>query len=104
MVKDKLARQLHNLGLVEAYSNKLKSSGPTSYFRGRHQIDGVWCTRILVPESVSAYNFNLGAGDHRAYDIDFQVKSILGDLALPMYSPKKTHLVCSFPIIVQRCL
>ena len=64
MVTGKLARQLWNLGLVEAYCNKFKSTGPTSYFRGRHQIDGECYTHNIIPTSVSACNFHFGVGDH----------------------------------------
>ena len=36
MVKGKFDRELQNLGLVEAFRNKFKSTGPVSYFRGQH--------------------------------------------------------------------
>ena len=102
MVTGKLDRQLQKLGLVEAYSDKFKSLGPASCFRGRHQVDGVWCTRGIVPTSVSTCPFNFGAGDHIVYEVDFQVKIIVGDLALPLFSPNKRCLMSSFLIIVQR--
>ena len=42
VVKGKLAKQLNNLGLVEAFCTKFNpEGGPASYFRGRHQIDGL---------------------------------------------------------------
>ena len=48
VVKGQLAKQLQNLGLAEAYCTKFDSEGgPASYFRGRHQIDGVWHTSKL---------------------------------------------------------
>ena len=42
VVKGKLAKQLKNLGLVEAFCTKFNlEGGPASYFIGRNQIDGV---------------------------------------------------------------
>ena len=84
MIKSKLSQQLRNLGLVEVYYNKFKTSGPASCFRGRHQIDGVWFTRNTVTTSVATYPFHLGFGYHRACIVDFQVNSFLGELATPL--------------------
>ena len=53
-VKVKLARQLKTLGIVESFYTKFNpKGGPVSYFRGRHQIDEVWCTRNVMPTEVS---------------------------------------------------
>ena len=35
-IKNKIALQLQKLGLIQAYNNKFKSTGPASCFRGRH--------------------------------------------------------------------
>ena len=43
VVKGNLARQLNNLGLVGAFYTKFNlEGGPASYFRDRHQIDGMF--------------------------------------------------------------
>ena len=42
VVKGQLAKQLQHLGLAEAHCSKFDSDGgPASYFRGKHQIDGI---------------------------------------------------------------
>ena len=81
MVKGKLALQLQKLGLVEAYTNKFQSTCPASYFRGRHHVDGMWHTRNIVPTSVSIFPFHFCVGDHRVDVVEFQMKSMLGDLS-----------------------
>ena len=48
--------------------------------------------------------FHFGVGDHRAYAVEFQMKIMLGDLSIPLCSPNKRRLTCSFTIIFQRCL
>ena len=53
VVKGKLSCQIHNVGIVEAYSNNFKSAGLASCFRSTHHVDSVWCTRNVVPASVS---------------------------------------------------
>ena len=57
-----------------------------------------------MPTAVSISLFHFGVGDHRAHVVDFQMKSTLGDLAIPLCSPNKIHITYSFPIIVQRYL
>ena len=57
-----------------------------------------------MPTEVSITPFHFGVGDHRAYVVDFQMKSILGDLAIPMCTPNKRRLTRFFTIIVQRYL
>ena len=74
-VKGELARQIQKLGLVKACINKFKSSGPTSCFRGRKQLDGIWNTRNIAPASFSTCTFNFGAGDHRFHVVNFQAKA-----------------------------
>ena len=89
MVKGKLTKQLRNARLIEAYFNKFKIEGTNSYFRDKHQIDGVSHARNIVSSSVAIFHFHFGAGDHRNCTIDFQVSSIIGELALPLRSPNK---------------
>ena len=101
MVKCKISQQLRNLWLVEACYNKFKTVGPASYFIDRHQIDGVWFTRNTVIKSVAMYSFHFEVGDHRAYMVDFQVNSTLGELATRLNSPNKILSTWSFPIIFQ---
>ena len=72
MAKDKLAKR--NLGIVEACFNQFKFSVLASYFRGTHQIDGVWHTSSIVSSSIDTLPFQFGIGDHRPYIVCFQVK------------------------------
>ena len=104
MVKGKLSRQLRNVGIVEAYFNKFESKGPASCFIGRYQIDRVWCTSGIVPTTVAMFTFQRGTWHYRLYITEFQVLSILGDLALPLSSPNERQLNCSSTIIVQLCV
>ena len=84
MIKSKLALQLQKLGLVEFYNCKCKSAGHASYFKDGHHVDGVWCTRNIVPEEVCVTPFHFGSGDRRDYEFDLQMKSMLGKLAIPL--------------------
>ena len=105
VLKGKLARQLNNLGIVEAFCTKFNpEGGPASHFRGRHQIDGVWYTRNIVPTADSTCPYHFGTSDHRAYTVDFQIDSMLGELSVPLCVLNRRLLPCSFPIIVQRYL
>ena len=105
VVKGKIAKQLKNLGLVEAFCAKFNPrGGPASCFRGRHQIDGVWHASKIVPTVVTICPYDFGIGDHRSYVVDFQMNSILGELSVQSRVMKKRHITCSFPTIVQRCL
>ena len=67
-------------------------------------MDGVWHTRNIVPTPVSMCPYKFGAVYHREHAVDFQVKSILDDLALSPYLSNKIRLRCSFLIIAQRFL
>ena len=57
-----------------------------------------------MPTAVSISPFHFGVGCHMAYVVDLQMKSMLGNLVIPLYSPNKTRLTFSFPIIVKRYL
>ena len=104
-VVKKLSRQLNNLGMVEAFFANFNPEGsPASYFRGRHQIEGVWYIRKIVPTAVSICTHHFDTGDHRAYVVDFQMNSMLGELSISLCVPNRRRLTCSFPIIVQRYL
>ena len=71
-VKSQLAKQLQKLGLAEGHCTKFNpEGGPASCFRGRNQIDGVWCARKVTPTAVTLCPFNFGVGDHRAHTVDF---------------------------------
>ena len=89
---------------LQKYITKFQKVGPTSHFRGSQQIDGIWYTRNIVPTSTSMCPFHFCVGDNRAYVIDFQMKTVLGDLDIPLCSTKKRRLMFSFPIILQRNL
>ena len=102
VIKDKLALQLQKL--VEAYDKNLKTAVPASCFRGIYQIDSIWNTNNIMPTIVSMTPFHFGVGDQKFYVVDFQIKSILVDLAIPLFSSNKRHVMWFFPIFVQRYL
>ena len=71
-VKGKVARQLKNLGIVEAYCTKFDHAGRlTLWFRGRHQIDEVWHICNTAPTAATIYPYCFGTGDHRVQVADF---------------------------------
>ena len=78
VVKFKLAQEQQNLGLAKTYCNKFKTSFPTSCFKVRCKIDGVWFIRNTVITSVAMCTFNFGVGYHRACVVGFQVNIFLG--------------------------
>ena len=105
LVKGRLAKQLQHLGLAEAYCTKFDSDGgPASFFRGKHQIDGIWYTRNVIPTAVSFCPFHFGVGDHRMYTVDFQLTSVLGELSVPLHVINKRRLICTNKIVVNRYL
>ena len=90
VVSGSLAKQLRRLGLAEAYCSKFApKGGPASYFRGRHQIDGIWCSLNVIPTAVTLCPFHFGVEDHRAYIVDFRLTSMLGELSIPLRVTKK---------------
>ena len=94
MIKGKIVLDIQKLGLVEAYNNKFKSTSPTSYFRGTHQIDGIWCAHSIVSTEVSISLFNFDEEEHIVCAVGFQMKSIIGDLQITLCLPnKKTSYV-----------
>ena len=100
-VKGQLAKQLQKLGLAELCCTKFNlEGGPASYFEGRHQIDGVWYNRKIIPTTATLCLFHFGVGDHRAYIVDFQMISALGELSVPLHVVNKRMLICSFMLIV----
>ena len=105
IVKGKLARHLNNLVMVEYFCTRFDpSGGPTSYFRGRYQIDGFWYTCSIVTTAVTIYPYRFGLRDHRAHLVDFQTNSMFCELYASLSSLNKRCLTWSFPIIVQRYL
>ena len=99
------AKQLQRLGLAEAHYRKFgPEGGPVSYFRGRHQIDGIWCTRNVIPTAVTLCPFYFEAEDHRACILDFKLTSMLGELSVLLHVTKKRQLICSSEITVKKYL
>ena len=64
----------------------------------------MWYTRKIIPTAVTLYLFHFGVGYHRAYVVDFQMISVLGELSVPLNVVNKRRLTCSFPLIVNRYL
>ena len=66
LVIGKFAKQLKNLGLVEAFCTGFNpEGGPASHFRCRYRIDGVWHTRKIVLTAVTIYLYRFGVGEQR---------------------------------------
>ena len=78
--------------------------GSASCFRVRHQVDGVWSTRKIVPTVVPGCPCHFGSGDHRAYAVDFQMNKMHDELSVSSCVLNKRRLTFSFPMIVQRFL
>ena len=57
-----------------------------------------------MPASVSTFSFDLVVGIYRLCVVDFQMKRVLGELAITLRAPNKRRFTFSFQIIVQRYL
>ena len=55
-----------------------KKVGPT-FFRGSKPIDGIWATPDIVVTHACIMPVGYGVGDHRAFVVDFQERSLIGD-------------------------
>ena len=53
---------------------------------------------------MTIYPYHFGVGNYRAYVVDFQMNSILGELSIPLCVANERRLIFSFPIIVKRYL
>ncbi len=56
-----------------------KKIGPT-FFWGSKPIDGIWATPDLVVTHACVMPVGYGVGDHRAFMVDFQERSLIGEV------------------------
>ena len=84
----RIARLLKSIGLIKTTSLFTSKTAPNAFIKGRFQIDAVWSTPNLAPSSSSIALFSFGVRDHRAFIVDFQLESILGDDFISMAKPE----------------
>ena len=100
----KWSRQLRERGLVESLSIVTGEIDTAAHIRGSNKIDAVWVTSVLDARAASLCAFNFSAEDHRAFIVDIDVASILGDEHVTICTPETRKLTSSNVIAVQKNL
>ena len=91
----RIARLLKFIGLIETTSLFISKNPLNTFITGRFQNDVVWLTPNLAPCTSSITPFSFRVGDYRAFIVDFQLESILGDKFIPMVKPNICYLISS---------
>ena len=80
MSHGKFSESLRKLGLVDAVSARHPSlSPPSTWNRGKRQIDAIWVTKDLIPSQSCFLPFGMGIGDHQGIVIDLPNSVLLGE-------------------------
>ena len=104
METGKLARLFRSteLDLVDAVRERSGVPGPPTWFRGSHQIDGVWVSRGITIQRAAFLPFFLGIGDHRPILVDFSSEDVLQERSVRVKIPEMRRLQCDNPEVLSR--
>jgi hypothetical protein len=103
--RGKFGKYMAQLGLVESLSSLHHDLPETkSWFRGKNQITGVWCSPCFNPSTCLLLPFGFGVGDHRGIIIDIPTKDLLGTEIPTIIRPKARRLQSFIPKVRDRYL
>ena len=74
---EKLAKRLEEISLIETshlFSNK---NLEPSHINRSQQIDSIWTSPTLIPQSLSTIPYYFGVGDHKYFIVNFPYELIL---------------------------
>ena len=102
LARGHLSRAFRSMGLRDLVHERTQTAGPATWFRGRHQIDGVFATAGVECHGARFLPFWAGIGDHRAIVVDIPLQSLIGEQLLKIVRPPARRLQCSQAQVRQR--
>jgi hypothetical protein len=103
--RGKFGQFLRQMGLTEALSSEHPNLPETkSWFRGKHQIEGVWFSPELQAQNSMLLPFGFGVGDHRMIIIDVPTKQLIGTELPAIQRPKARRLQSFHPKVQNKYL